>query len=103
MQPKCAYPSPPGHLQAGQALQMQLEGSPFRPEDSPPGSLAASRYASSHLRLTKLVLLRQMLLNRRDKGFYIARAVQVGGCRVAGCHTGGGRAGRSMLVPRCPA
>ena len=44
-----------------------------------PGALARRQYATSLLHLTKLVLKRQFLLNARDRAFYVARAVQVGG------------------------
>ena len=64
-------------LQWGQEALDHLDRHPFNPEDSTAGSLMQSHYASSAMRLTGLVLMRQFMLNKRDRGFYIARAIQV--------------------------
>ncbi|KAL4427934.1 hypothetical protein ABPG75_002023 [Micractinium tetrahymenae] len=60
----------------GQEARDQLANRPFNPEDGLPNALHKTRYASSGLRLTGLVLQRQFRLNQRDKAFYVARAVQ---------------------------
>lgn len=82
------------HVQSGKSMLDQLDNHPFDPESAPPGSLAKTRYGNSYLRLTQLVFLRQVLLNKRDKAFYIARALQVHG---AGGPTGGPTAQRRGL------
>ncbi|KAI3428353.1 hypothetical protein D9Q98_006733 [Chlorella vulgaris] len=66
------------HTDSGKSMLDQLDNHPFDPESAPPGSLAKTRYGNSYLRLTQLVFLRQVLLNKRDKAFYIARALQAG-------------------------
>ena len=86
--PTDAPPPCPCAWQEGRRLLDQLDSHPFRPEDSPPGSLITTKYASSVLRLTKLVFLRQVKLNKREKAFYIARAVQVGALCVVWCGVG---------------
>lgn len=75
-----------------------LDQRPFKPEDGSPGALYTQRYASSAARLTRLVLKRQFLLNKRDRAFYIARTLQVGGvgAGMSGVQRTAAPAGRSL-------
>ncbi|KAL4442124.1 hypothetical protein ABPG77_011385 [Micractinium sp. CCAP 211/92] len=62
--------------QWGQETLDRLANHPFNPADGKPHALHKTRYASSWLRLTGLVLQRQFRLNQRDRAFYVARAMQ---------------------------
>lgn len=62
--------------QQGRGTLGALEQAPFDPSTGHPEALATTRYASGVGRLTKLVFKRQLLLNGRDRAFYIARAAQ---------------------------
>jgi hypothetical protein len=60
----------------GPAMLRELEVQPFSPAAGPPGALFTKRFANSRLRLTYLVLCRQVLLNKRSTVYYIARVLQ---------------------------
>lgn len=64
-----------------------LDQRPFDPKDGAAVALSTKPYANTRPALTRLVLMRQFLLNSRDKAFYIARTLQVGEQSAAG-HSG---------------
>jgi len=64
-------------VQRGQDLRQELEQRPFDPADGRPGALYTTAYANSWLFLSRLVLKRQWLLNKRMAGFFISCAIQV--------------------------
>ena len=61
----------------GVEMLRKLEEEPFDPETGPPGALYRDHFANGLGYLTRLVVLRQVVLNLRMKSFYMARVIQV--------------------------
>lgn len=60
----------------GVKMLCQLEQEPFDPDTGPPGALYHDHFANGLGYLTRLVVLRQVVLNLRMKSFYMARVIQ---------------------------
>ena len=60
----------------GQAILLQLEKQPFDRSKGPPGAVQTTAFGTSWKTMLGAVVRRQVTLNLRMKGFYIARTVQ---------------------------
>lgn len=65
-----------GDSMPGKAIRHQLDHAPVEPARTNPTALARTRYARKGISLAVVTLKRQIILLKRGRAFYIARAIQ---------------------------